>query len=75
MILLTHNSLKCRAKGVNDGYPLKLSITKMSVTETTPNFEFLKDILPNLVWEGVLIGAEAVFLARIIPVLKGYSKK
>ncbi len=60
MRLLTHNSLKCHAKDVGEGYPLKLTISKMSVKESTPNKEFMKGLLPSLEWKGVLIAAEAM---------------
>lgn len=60
MRLLTHNSLKCHVKDVGEGYPLKLTITKMSVKETKPNNDFIKGLLPNLEWQGVLTAAEAM---------------
>ena len=60
MRLLTHNSLKSHVKDAAEGYPLKLTITKMAVSESPPNPEFIKGLMPSLEWKGVLIAAEAV---------------
>ncbi len=60
MRLLTHNSLKCPAKGVAKGYPLQLTINDMEVDETEVKPDFIRNILPSLDWEGVLVAAAAV---------------
>jgi multifunctional methyltransferase subunit TRM112 len=60
MRLLTHNTLKCPAKDVVDGYPLQLEISGMEIIETTPNFDFLKNIIPTLEWSAILLVASAV---------------
>ena len=57
--ILLHNSLKCPAKGLTLGYPLGLVIDEMEVSETDPNTEFMKHMLLNLEWKGVLIAAAA----------------
>ena len=62
MRLLTHNSLKSPVKGVAKGYPLKLEIHDMEVRESEVNLDFMKNILPGLDWQGVLVVAEAVGL-------------
>ena len=67
MRILTHNSLKCPAKDVATGYPLKLVVEEMTVIETECNFDFLKSHLPSLNWEGVLIAADAIGLKDIPP--------
>jgi hypothetical protein len=67
MRILTHNSLKCPAKDVATGYPLKLVVEEMTVIETECNLDFLKSHLPSLNWEGVLIAADAIGLKDIPP--------
>lgn len=62
MRLLTHNSLKSIAKGIKDGYPLRLEIDEMEVRESEVNLDFIKALIPGLDWTGVLIVAEAVGL-------------
>jgi len=62
MRLLTHNSLKSIAKGINEGYPLKLEIDEMEVRESEVNLSFMKTLIPGLDWDGVLVGAAAVGL-------------
>lgn len=62
MRLLTHNVLKCNAKGAERGFPLQLQIDEYEVRETDINYDFLKDLLPTLHWPGVVICASAVGL-------------
>ncbi len=62
MRLLTHNSLKSIAKGIKDGYPLRLEIHEMEVRESEVNLGFIKSLIPGLDWSAVLIAAEAVGL-------------
>ena len=62
MRFLTHNSLKCLAKEATTGYPLRIEIAEMNVVETECNVEFIKHILPSLIWPAVLIAAEAIQL-------------
>lgn len=62
MRLLTHNSLKSIAKGTRDGFPLKLEIDEMEVRESEVNLSFVKDLIPGLDWNGVLVVAAAVGL-------------
>ena len=57
MRLLTHNSLRCHAKDVTNGYPLNLIIEEMEIEEADYNEEFMRHILPSLNWSGVrLVG-------------------
>jgi hypothetical protein len=60
MRLLTHNTLRCNAKDVAKGYPLKLEVAEMNVQESEFNAEFMKSMLPSLDWAGVLIAATAI---------------
>ena len=60
MRFLTHNTLKCPAKDVNRGYPLRIEIVKMEVRESECNAEFIRHILPSLDWIGVVSAAESV---------------
>ena len=62
MRLLTHNTLKCAAKGVAAGYPLMLQIDEFNVIETECNFDFLRHVLPSLHWGAILVAAAAVKL-------------
>jgi multifunctional methyltransferase subunit TRM112 len=63
MRLLTHNSLKCPAKGIPNSLPLLIEITEMDVVETDVNASFMKHVLPSLSWEGLLVAANAVNLS------------
>ena len=56
MRLLTHNMLKCNAKGVKNGYPLQIEVEKTETRETEFNPEFIKNMLPKLDYS-VLLGA------------------
>ena len=60
MRLLTHNTLRCNAKDVAKGYPLKLEVEDMNVQESEFIEEFMKSMLPTLDWAGVLIAAAAI---------------
>jgi multifunctional methyltransferase subunit TRM112 len=62
MRLLTHNSLKSPVKGVSQGYPLQIEILDMEVRESEVNPEFMKNLIPGLDWDGILVVAEAVGL-------------
>ena len=61
MRLLTHNMLRCNAKGVTSGYPLQIEIARdpatgehvdgaVQVSEAEFNPEFLVRTLPKLEW-------------------------
>lgn len=56
MRLLTHNMLKCNAKGVKNGYPLQIEVEKTETRETEFNPEFIKNMLHKLDYS-VLLGA------------------
>lgn len=60
MRLLTHNSLKNPAKGVQKGYPLHLEVSAYEVIESDYNADFIKGVLPGLDWNGLCVGAQAV---------------
>lgn len=65
MRILSHNSLKCPAKDVTLGYPLKLEIEDLEVVETECNVDFLKATLPTLDWAAIDIAAQAIGLKDI----------
>jgi multifunctional methyltransferase subunit TRM112 len=67
MRLLTHNSLKCPAKDVSTGYPLKLEIEDMEVVESEVNEDFIKHILPSLDWSGLQACVRSVGLVGLPP--------
>ncbi|EDQ88604.1 uncharacterized protein MONBRDRAFT_32793 [Monosiga brevicollis MX1] len=50
MKLLTHNMLKSHVKGVKDGYPLRLSASKVELKEVTFNADFVVRMLDRIVW-------------------------
>ena len=64
MKLLTHNHMKSPAKGVNKGYPMLLEITQLDVAESEEidefQLEFMRNMLPSLDWEGVLLVAKKI---------------
>ena len=60
MRILTHNSLKCPAKDVAHGYPLKLLVEDMKIEDSEYNEEFIKSQLDNLEWSGLVIAATAI---------------
>ena len=62
MRILTHNTLRCNAKDVVHGYPLRLHVISMEVRETPLNEDFIRHILLTLNWPAVLIAADAVGL-------------
>jgi multifunctional methyltransferase subunit TRM112 len=70
MRILTHNSLRCVAKGATKGYPLQLGIEEMEIIESDFNPDFIISILPSLDWEGVLVAATAVGIDGMPPILK-----
>lgn len=62
MKILTHNSLKCPAKEVANGFPLLLEIEEMEINEVECNLDFIKSIIPSLDWAGINIASKAVGL-------------
>lgn len=67
MRLLTHNSLKCPARDVEQGYPLRIEVEEMDVVETDCNHEFIRHILPTIDWQGLLVASESIQLSGIPP--------
>ncbi len=65
MRVLSHNSLKCPAKDVTDGFPLLLEIEDLEVVETEINISFIKMLLPTLDWKAVDIAAQAIGIKGI----------
>ena len=60
MRLLTHNSLRCAARGVERGFPLLIFIEEYEVRESPFNRDFIMQLLPSLQWECLLIAAGAI---------------
>jgi hypothetical protein len=71
MRLLTHNMLRCNAKGVTSGYPLQIEIARdpatgahvegaVQVSEAEFNPEFLVRTLPKLEWAPFLAAARQI---------------
>ena len=48
MRLVTHNMLKCNIRGVEDGYPLKISADKTEVIETPFDSDLVKGVLNRI---------------------------
>lgn len=65
MRILSHNSLKCPAKDVTEGFPLKLEIEDLEVVETECNPEFIRSLLPTLDWPAITLAANAIGLKGI----------
>lgn len=65
MRLLSLCSLRCHAKDITIGYPLKLEILEMQVKESEYNRSFILNILPTINWKCILICANAVGLLGI----------
>lgn len=65
MRILSHNSLKCPAKNVSVGFPLKLEVDELEVVETNCNPGFIKSLLPTLDWDAINIAAHAIGLKGI----------
>ena len=65
MRILTHNSLKCPAKDVAQGYPLKLVVEDMKIEDTEFDADFIKSQLSNLDWTGLVLAASAIGFAGI----------
>lgn len=65
MRILTYNTLKCPAKDVVNGYPLKLEIIEFDIIESELNKTFLINIIPTLHWDCIIVAAEAIGLKDI----------
>ncbi|EWM29006.1 Uncharacterized protein Naga_100851g2 [Nannochloropsis gaditana] len=48
MRLLSHNVLRNTAKGVVDGYPLKIEAAQIDVRDTEPDLTFIRHLLPTI---------------------------
>ena len=60
MKLLTHNMLACTARGVQNGYPLKIEAAEVVEREADFDADFLRHMFPKLEWAAFLEGARAV---------------
>jgi multifunctional methyltransferase subunit TRM112 len=50
MRLITHNMLQCNAKGVTNGYPLRIECSKSEVIESDFNEEVSRAMLAKIDW-------------------------
>lgn len=48
MRLLSHNVLRNTAKGVVEGFPLKIEAQQIEVRDTEPDLPFMRHLLPTL---------------------------
>ena len=51
MRLITHNMLQCNAKGVTNGYPLKIECSNTEVIESEFNEEVTRAMLAKIDWD------------------------
>lgn len=51
MRLITHNMLQCNAKGVTNGYPLKIECGNMEVIESEFSADVTRAMLAKIDWE------------------------
>ncbi|TFJ88014.1 hypothetical protein NSK_000368 [Nannochloropsis salina CCMP1776] len=58
MRLLSHNVLRNTAKGVVDGYPLKIEAAEIDVRDTEPDLTFIRHLLPTISFSGLRSAAE-----------------
>ena len=67
MRLLTHNMLKCNAKGVKHGYPLQIEVGKTETRETEFNPEFIKNMIPKLDYPVFVTAAKQLASETALP--------
>ena len=58
MRLLAHNMLACNAKGVTNGYPLRIVATKTETNESEFNGPFIVHMLGKLDWTAFVEAAK-----------------
>ncbi|CAD6193524.1 unnamed protein product [Caenorhabditis auriculariae] len=68
MKLLTHNFMSSRfLKGVNEGYPLRLHVTKMENRDVEFNAEFVKNIMSKCDYGALRTACESINEASKLP--------
>ncbi|XP_022107235.1 multifunctional methyltransferase subunit TRM112-like protein [Acanthaster planci] len=67
MKLLTHNMLTSHVKGVKNGYPLKIEVENMNITEVEFNPEFISRMIPRLEWKALYEAAQMLDVVGDLP--------
>ncbi len=67
MKLLTHNMLTSHVKGVKNGYPLKIEVENMNVTEVDFNPDFIARMIPRLEWKALYESAQMLNVVGNLP--------
>jgi multifunctional methyltransferase subunit TRM112 len=65
MRLITHNMLQCNAKGVTNGYPLKIESTNTEVIESEFDEEVTRAMLAKIDWECLKSAAQDLSLSLL----------
>ncbi|KAI3952351.1 hypothetical protein MKX01_009224 [Papaver californicum] len=60
MRLLTHNMLSCNIKGVTNGFPLGLEITKHEIKEVEFNSDFIRNMFVKIEWKALVNAAKSM---------------
>ncbi|KAL5705246.1 hypothetical protein ACHQM5_023576 [Ranunculus cassubicifolius] len=60
MRLLTHNMLSSNIKGVTNGFPLTLQVTKFVEKEVDFNPNFLKNMFTKIEWKPLVTAAKSM---------------
>ncbi|MCL7031808.1 hypothetical protein MKW94_002768 [Papaver nudicaule] len=60
MRLLTHNMLSCNIKGVTNGFPLGLEITKREIKEVEFNSDFVRNMFAKIEWKALVNAAKSM---------------
>ncbi|XP_033638704.1 multifunctional methyltransferase subunit TRM112-like protein [Asterias rubens] len=67
MKLLTHNMLTSHVKGVKNGYPLKIEVENLNVTEVDFNPDFIARMIPRLEWKALYESAQTLNVVGKLP--------
>jgi len=67
MKLLTHNMLASNVKGVQNGYPLKLTVTKLEEREAEFQADFLRNMLARIEYGVLYETAASIGLGDQLP--------
>ncbi|GAA0173271.1 hypothetical protein LIER_26925 [Lithospermum erythrorhizon] len=65
MRLLTHNMLSSNIKGVTNGFPLALEVTKLVTKPVDFNPDFLKNMLLKVEWKALVEASRAMGYAEL----------
>eukprot|EP00640_Fibrocapsa_japonica_P007507 CAMPEP_0113945086 /NCGR_PEP_ID=MMETSP1339-20121228/38477_1 /TAXON_ID=94617 /ORGANISM="Fibrocapsa japonica" /LENGTH=187 /DNA_ID=CAMNT_0000950489 /DNA_START=53 /DNA_END=616 /DNA_ORIENTATION=- /assembly_acc=CAM_ASM_000762 len=65
MRLLTHNVLRCNARGVDEGFPLKIEAEKVEIQESPFQADLIRSIAETLHWGALCEGAKALGVSSL----------